>query len=226
MVLNLVMHNIWKGLFGMYNCSKKCRVPRCSLEKLPPKFKRDVSSEGHEQSREEGLKLKLLRNSMILQNLSSPAFSWAVLLNIALRFSLSIWLWLFEFSSSLLHSVCLGSFPASFSPLLASCSLASSPAFPRPGSAAEPEKGLGHRRGLRHGTFPALRVGHHTASSGGWRAAVSQPASYLWEGDRRMITVVGFFFLLILHLKMHPPPISLNVQQKDRREAGRKVLKP
>jgi len=75
MVLNLVMHNIWKGLFGMYNCSKKCRVPRCSLEKLPPKFKRDVSSEGHEQSREEGLKLKLLRNSMILQNLSSPAFS-------------------------------------------------------------------------------------------------------------------------------------------------------
>lgn len=72
----------------MYDCSKKCWVQRCSLEKLPPTFNCDVSSEGHEQSREEAL--KLLHNSMILQNLSSPAtFNWAVLLNIALCFSLS-----------------------------------------------------------------------------------------------------------------------------------------
>lgn len=79
----------------MYDCSKKCQVQRCSLEKLPPKFKCDVGSEGHEQAREEALKLKLLCNSMILQNSSSPAtFNWVVLSNIALRFSLSFWLWL------------------------------------------------------------------------------------------------------------------------------------
>lgn len=110
----------------MCDCLKKCQVQRCSLEKLPPTCKCDGSSEGHEQSGEEALKLKLLRDSVIPQNLSSPAtFNWAVLLNIALCFSLSFWLWLFEFSSSLLHSVCLGSFPASFSPLLALCSLLS-----------------------------------------------------------------------------------------------------
>lgn len=34
------------------------------------------------------------------------------------------------------------------------------------------------------------------------------------------------FFSFILHLTMHPPPISLNLPQEDRQEAGKKVLKP
>lgn len=107
----------------MYDCSRKCQVQSCHLGKFLPTFEWDVSSEGHEQSGKEARNPKLLSNSMILPNLSSPAaFNWAVLLNIVFCFSFAFWLWLFGFSSSLLHSVCLGSFPASFSLLLALCS--------------------------------------------------------------------------------------------------------
>lgn len=132
----------------MYDCSRKRQVQRCRLGKFLLTSEWDVSSEGHEQSWEEALNLKSLPNSMILQNLSSPAASnWAVLLNIVFCFSFAFWLWLFEFSSSLLHSVCLGSFPASFSLLLALCSLAPLPAFPPTHPATEPEKEFAPHRG-------------------------------------------------------------------------------
>lgn len=111
----------------MCNCSREWQVQRGCLGKFLPTFEWDVSSEGHNKGGKEALNLKLLPNSMILQNLSPPAaFNWASLLNIVFCFSLAVT----EFSSSLLHSVCLGSFPASFSLLLALCSLLPLPAFP------------------------------------------------------------------------------------------------
>lgn len=123
----------------MCNCSREWQVQRCCLGKFLPAFGWDVSSEGRNRGEEKALNLKLLPNSMILHNLSYPAaFNWAVLLNKVLCFSFAVWLWLFEFSSSLLLSVCLGSFPAPFSLLLALCSPACPPAHPT----REPERSL------------------------------------------------------------------------------------
>lgn len=213
----------------MYNCSREWQVQRCCLGKFLPTFGWDVSSEGRNRGEEETLNLKLLPNSMILQNLSYPAaFNWAVLLNIVFCFSFAVWLWLFEFSSSLLHSVCLGSFPASFSLLLALCSLAPLPACSPALPAREPERSLLLCCPVRWGSRTLLPLSTRLSTGCirsllfAWLKSSSFTACFRDLGERAGSDKGCCFlqFFSVLHLSMHLPPISLNLQQKDRQEAG------